>query len=214
MFCPSSRRRGIGNSQNLLYFCSKIKYIDTINKLKLCGNTNKEMSLLNRYFMIKWFVNILNPIVLSARYVNYLLADGGQPVEAITGRFEANDAFSGATETGVTHTYWGAPGWGRGVVARAAGGGGASRGGECRARARRGHDQRHVGGPAFLHAAAAPTLSPEPAVLGRLQVLTFQHGSLEGRRRLQQGNGRVLHRCALISTPFSDFDTYSHVRLT
>lgn len=141
--------------------------------------------------------------------MNYLLADGGQPVEAITGWFESNDAFAGATETGVAHTHRGAPSGRRRFVAGASRGGGAPRGGERRAaRARRRHDQRHVGRPALLHAAAAPTLSPEPAVLRCLQVLTFQHGSLVGRRRLQECNCRVLHRCAFISTRSSDFDTY------
>lgn len=64
--------------------------------------------------------NFICPIV-SQRYVNYLLADGGQPVETITGRFKAYDAFSGATETGVTHTHRGAPCGGGRVVAGAPG---------------------------------------------------------------------------------------------
>lgn len=126
--------------------------------------------------------------------MNYLLADGRQPVEAVTGRFEANDALARAAEAGVAHAHRGAP---RGlVVARAARG---ERG------ARRRHEQRHVGRAALLHAATVPTLSPKPAVLGRLQVLTFQHGALVGRRRLQQRDRRVLHRCALSSARFADY---------
>lgn len=135
---------------------------------------------------------------------DYLLADGWQPVEAITGRFESDDALPGAAETSVVHAHRGAPGGGR-LVARRARGGGAPRRGQRRAArarararaARRRHDQRHVG-RALLHAAAAPALSPEPAVLRRLQVLTFQHGSLERRHRLQQSDCRVLHRCTIL----------------
>lgn len=130
--------------------------------------------------------------------MDYLLADGGQPVEAITWRFEANDTLAWATETGVTHAHRRAPRGGRRVVAGAACGCGAARRGEsgAGAGARRRHDQRHVR-RALLHAAAAPTFSPKSAVLRRLQVLTFQHGTLECRRRLQKCDCRVLHRWSI-----------------
>lgn len=105
----------------------------------------------------------------------YLLADGRQPVEAITGRFEANDTFAGATETGVVHAYRGAPRW-QWLFARAACGGGAPRGGQRRAaatttaRARWRHDQRHLRWGSFFHASRVPILSPEPTVM--IRVLT------------------------------------------
>ncbi|CAH2267210.1 jg2938 [Pararge aegeria aegeria] len=145
-------------------------------------------------------------------HVNYLLADGGQPVEAITGWFESYDAFSGATETGVAYTHRGTPcGWRR-VITGGARGGSTPRAGYRRTYAWWRHDQRHVRWAALLHAAAVPTFSPEPTVLRCLQVLTFQHGSFKGRRRLQQSDCRILHRCALISTLSSDIDTYGYVR--
>lgn len=139
-------------------------------------------------------------------HTNYLLANGRQPVETVTGRFEANDTLPGAAETGVAHTHRDAPRGQRGVtlVAGAPCWGHAARRSQ-RAAARllqRRHDQRHVG--AAVHAAragvdaaaaAAPALSPEPPVLRRFQVLTFEHGTLVRWRALQEWYRYVLHRC-------------------
>lgn len=122
---------------------------------------------------------------------NYLFADSRQAIEAVTGRFEAHDTFSWTTESDIANADRRAPSWERRIVAGAAGRGGAPRGGESGAAGRR-HYQRHVGRPALLHAADAPTLSPKPSQLWRLQLLV-----LVSRHRLEQSYRRVLHRCVL-----------------
>lgn len=123
--------------------------------------------------------------------MNYLLADGGQAVDALARRrFEAYHGLVGAAEVGVAEAHGGAPGERAGVVARAAGRGGAPGRGECTPAAAaagttRGQQQRHVG-RALLHAAAAaPSPPPEPALGAGRQVLTCHHRPLVRGRRLE-----------------------------
>ncbi|GBP41904.1 hypothetical protein EVAR_31667_1 [Eumeta japonica] len=99
----------------------------------------------------------------------YLLADGGQAVEAVAGRFEAHHALARAAEAGVAHAYRRPPRGRQLVLAGAARGGGAPRG--ERAPGAGGAAPSGASGGVRSHAAAAPAPSPEAAVLGGLEVL-------------------------------------------